>query len=318
MEYVRCRIEDNYNSSISIVWALTKKCNLTCWYCYQNHDPIHKDEIDYKYGITFIKKIINQNPGKIILLSLLGGEVLHYLHIDELLAELSTLENIKINITTNGTKSTVWWTKHRKIFDNIMLSYHHTQHNQTNFFNVCKTITDIDQTKYITIALMMDPNHFQEIYEYGLSLADNIDNLIINIKMLRQLGGSRLPYSNEQKEFALSHNKIRSKIRTIHHNFFGQKNLILTDSDDVEHTVSINQFILEEKHKFKGWVCESGVHSFFIDTDGGVFGANCLCKYLGNITQEVVFNNDPVICIKDSCNCRDDLFITKSKYRKAN
>ena len=310
MKYIKINVEDKFKNKIFISWVLTKKCNYSCWYCYQDSN-IKYNEIDYKYGIEFIKKIIKKYPNKEILVDILGGEVLHYKKINNLLIKLKNL-NVKIDITTNGSKPSEWWSKYRNLFDNITLSYHHKQVNQDKFFETCKIITTTNPNKYINIALMMDPKYFDEIYKYAIYLTKNIDNLIINTKAIRGKDEIQIKYISKQRDILINNNKIKSNKISKNSNPFGQSNLIMYDEFNKKIIQPINTFILKQEHKFKGWYCNYGIDSFYIECNGDVFGANCSQnKNLGNIMNLVKLDNKPIICKNEFCNCRTDLYLTK-------
>ena len=309
---IKSVIEEKHENKIFISWSLTLKCNYSCWYCYQKDEPKTVD-VDYQGCIRFIKRIIERYPDKQILVCILGGEVIHYKHIDGLLNDLQEL-GVKIDITTNGSKPVEWWTKYREVFDNITITYHHGQVDKQQFFDVCKAITDADQKKFINIALMMDPNHFLEIYAFAVHLTQNIYNLIVNCKAIRDDDGVQLKYSDVHRDILVNHHKIRSRRITPFFNHFGQNNLMITHDDGEVVKTPINTFILKQQHQFKGWECYSGIESFYIDHLGDVFGANCCSgEKLGNISGEVKVDNEPIICPNDFCNCRTDLYLTKRK-----
>lgn len=77
---------------------------------------------------------------------------------------------------------------------------------------------------------------------------------------------------------------------------------------------STDEFIGENKHYLKGWICSHGVQNLFINSDGDVYGASCyMSGVLGNVFNDFRAPLTWQKCVKSFCSCGADLFIPKVK-----
>lgn len=303
---MRYEIEKDYRNKIIINLELTLRCNYRCEYCYQR-DWSKTGQLEYRDCIKFIEEIQKRNHDKDILVYILGGEALLYKDISKLLTALYIMK-IETNITTNGSKSIDWWSEYSKKITSIVLSYHHNESNQDEFFNICKTIT---KYKHITVNLMMQPKYFNEIYNFGLRLVNNLDLVIVNLKTIRE-NGINISYTKEQQKLLLENNKLKSKKIYKGYNSFGHTHLEVTDDVGNKRLELINQLLIEEKNRFRGWFCYAGIETFFISHLGEVFGSFCKSNgSMGNIKTHINYRSEPIICDKTMCDCRGDICVTK-------
>ena len=63
---------------------------------------------------------------------------------------------------------------------------------------------------------------------------------------------------------------------------------------------------------FKGWQCMAGLETLMIDNDGSVYRATCKQGgVLGNISNWLPAQEDPILCAKQWCNCASNPNTTK-------
>jgi len=105
------------------------------------------------------------------------------------------------------------------------------------------------------------------------------------------------------------------------------------DKQGHAHQYSVEDLVSQRLNRFKGWTCNAGMQTLYIDYDGSVWVANCAgaannpnSKALGHISEEWgyvgdIFQDDytwptrPVICPFSSCGCGAD--VCTSKVAKA-
>jgi len=311
IDFDKLEVPDEYKKYISITLSLTTECNYKCWYCYQNNME-RSTKIDYEDCIKFVKQVQDKYPEKEVLVLLMGGETLHYKHINELIDELYDM-NVKIDVTTNGSKTEKWWKEYGYKINNVTVSYHHNEVTPEKFIKQCKYITE-NCVRHVSVAVMLEPKHFDEIYQVARDLADQVDNLMILLKPV--WNSLRLSdftdFTKRQYEYILKNRKIKSKKIKFTKSPFDLVDILLI-KDKLVSAVPLNEFTLKRRAKFKGYYCYSGIESFFVDYDGDVYRANCLIENLGNISEKIVLPDDPILCIHDECYCRTDVFITKVK-----
>lgn len=299
--------EEKYKNNIYVTIDLNNNCNYRCSYCYQLDMVDIKDHITYDHILDFFNDLKQKNPNKKIMVILQGGEPTLYKNLSTLLKELKKIVYY-IFIISNGSRSINWWKENSKLFDKICLSYHYEYTDKDHFYNVCKTITN-EINSFITINLMMYPEHIEEIYAYGSKLVNEIDHLIINLKLIRFFK----PYTKEQIDFIKENIKLKSEYCLDGDDeYFSQKNIILKDINNNIEKVDINNLIISKKNGWNGWQCDAG--SFYIKTNGDLFRSNCeIGGPIGNLTTTYELEYDPLICNNEFCNCRNDIYITKRK-----
>ena len=90
--------------------------------------------------------------------------------------------------------------------------------------------------------------------------------------------------------------------------------------DGSEVNISANQLYDKDLHHWKGWLCNAGVTSIYIDNDFSVYAGTCKNDNLGNLFDEnFKFLTEYTICRKESCTaCASDLYTEKLDKRKQN
>ena len=298
-----------FKKYISITVSLTTECNYKCWYCYQNNMK-RETQIYYKDVLKFVKQVQDKYPEKEILVLLIGGETLYYKDINPLIEELYNM-NIKIDITTNGSKSEKWWKKYGKMIENISVSYHHNEVQENKFIEQCKYIVK-NTRRHLSIPLMIEPEYFDEILEFGERLANEIDNLIVLPKPINNalVFDNFQNFTSEQRQKMINIKRFRSKNIKFIDSPFDSSDMIITQNN-VAKIRTLNDIILKGETNFEGMKCYGGIEQFFIDYDGSIYTSNCLIKKIGNLNNPITLPNKPVICNKSYCYCRIDVQTTK-------
>ncbi len=306
----KLEVPNEYKKYISITLCLTSECNYKCWYCYQNAAE-RKTEVDYKDCIKFVKQVQEKYPEKEILVLLMGGETLFYKDINDVIEELYNM-GIKIDVTTNGSKPEKWWVKYGHMINNLTISYHHKEVDEDEFINKCKIITS-NLNRHVSIALMLEPKYFDEIYKVARRLVDEVNNLMIMIKPIENsLCFKDFQYfTTEQNEYILKNRKFKSKIRKITPSPFDLSDVVITEQNGNQTTKPLNEVILRKETNFKGMKCYAGIEEFFMNFDGSIYRANCLIDKLGNVSEDLILPNKPIICDREECYCRIDVQMTK-------
>lgn len=105
------------------------------------------------------------------------------------------------------------------------------------------------------------------------------------------------------------------------------KPLVVLTDDNRKVLASIEDIVASKLNRFKGWICNTGIQSLYIDFDGNVWNGNCsggvgkwLLKqnkpawgYLGNVNENFIIPKDTVICPYETCGCGSDIVVTKYK-----
>lgn len=108
------------------------------------------------------------------------------------------------------------------------------------------------------------------------------------------------------------------------------KYLTAIDKDGIPKECSVEDLIAARQNRFKGWTCNAGLQTLYIDYDGTVWIANCAgavnnpnTNAIGHISEEwgyvgTILEDDytwptkPVICPMTSCGCGADVCTSKA------
>lgn len=146
-------------TSISI--TVIDFCQLKCEYCFQFSKTMSFLTKEKLNVILNQLKKINQKMEIIIM----GGEPTLYPHLNYMLDELNTIENVKeILIFTNGIKLLDKVHFNSKV--RLTFSYHYTQNNKNNIINNLKYLNKINAPIYYDVNIMMVPNKKIDVSEF--------------------------------------------------------------------------------------------------------------------------------------------------------
>ena len=121
-----------------INWFITNKCNYHCTYCHPFNYAGSSKLFDINVYKKFVSKILEQIGNTQLVISFTGGEPTAMPCFDEFVDFLLE-NNVKIGITSNGSKSIKWWTKYQKAFDWVSLSFHTETSNTRQFIDIVET-----------------------------------------------------------------------------------------------------------------------------------------------------------------------------------
>lgn len=139
--------EDINPDSIKLTINPTLQCNLSCWYCYENHgNKTFMDETVVKATMNYIHNLFEENPDTNLIVSFFGGEPL--LYFNKVIEPIITFaqnearkhsKNVGIAFTTNGTLLTDNICAFLKgtnapVSFQITLDGSKVNHNKTRFF----------------------------------------------------------------------------------------------------------------------------------------------------------------------------------------
>ena len=158
------KIYQKYNNFFHINWFITNKCNFSCEYCHPFNYANTSPKFDINVYKNFIHRILNQIGNKQLIISFTGGEPTSLDWFDEFLDFLIE-NNVKIGLTSNGSKSIKWWKKYRKAFDWVSLSFHAEKSNISHFINIIDTIWS---HSLVSVRVMMHPK--DEYFKKGITL----------------------------------------------------------------------------------------------------------------------------------------------------
>jgi len=287
----------DHQNKVKIEWNLGKRCNYDCGYCpsviHDNSSP-HTD-------IDILKAVVDKLPSN-ARISFTGGEPTVHPNFEELV-QYCVHKDIKwINVTTNGTRSPIYYFK--LPVNHIVFSLHF----EKDWKRVLETIlryaaSDVEpgMRKPCIINIMAHPDKMSEV-RIATKKLDNY-NIPYAIRRIRWTNDDHnifddMRYDQNDLDWLLS------KDATAEHN------AIIDD----EIKMHANDIIKKHLNQYKGWSCNIGLESLMINWDGEVHRATCrVGGSLGNIYNGTFeFPTQPIICTRDYCTCAADIPITKT------
>lgn len=286
----------NHQHMIKIEWNLGKRCNYDCEYCpsviHDNYSP-HTD-------IEILKQAVDRLPTN-SRISFTGGEPTVHPEFEELVMYCVQKDISWINVTTNGTRSSLYY---------FRLPIHHivfSLHFEKDWHRVFETITryaasDVEpgMRKPCMINVMAHPDKMTEVRS-----------------ATRRLDSLNIPYAIRRIRWTNDDHNIFDDMR------YDQQDLDWIMSKDAtvapnciidnKQKMHANDIIKFHKNKFKNWACTAGQESLMINWDGEVHRATCrVGGSLGNIySGSFTLPDQPVICTRDFCTCAADIPLTK-------
>jgi len=159
-------VEMNFPIVHQILWDITRRCNYDCNYCWpsvhNNVEPHHEYD---KIIETIDKAVGTWAEGDEIRWNFGGGEPTMHPRFMDILRHLNKL-NQWVLVTTNGSRSTRFWTEAVQHINSINMSAHFGSMdlfpgNEKRFVDVCRIIIDhhkkVNKDHWLEIKLMTPP-----------------------------------------------------------------------------------------------------------------------------------------------------------------
>ena len=167
-------VEMNFPIPYQILWDIGRKCNYNCSYCWPSVHSNTEKFPDFEEVIGTIDMIIdNWSEGEEIRWNFGGGEPTMHPKFLEIIKYLKS-KNQWILVTTNGSRSTKFWSDAVKYVNSINMSAHFEsmdlyKGNEDRFIENCKIIIDhhdsVDDDFWLEIKLMTPPGFLDKAQE---------------------------------------------------------------------------------------------------------------------------------------------------------
>ncbi len=264
---------------------ITNKCNLNCSFCSRSNRLLKEMTIDqFKIVISKIKKYTDS-----IYLHIKGEPLLHS-KLDNIL-EVCDLENIKVNITTNGTllKDRFDILNNHKCIRQINISLH-SENNKKNYFDECFNCGKILSTKMFISYRIWTLNNFK----LDKKSTDIVDKII--------------SYYNLSSEIVEKIKKDKS-IKIDNNTYINKENLFNWPSIDNNLNINLKCYGLISQ---LGILSDGTIVPCCLDSEGSINLGNIFVDDLetvlnSDLVKSIIngFNNNESICLLcKNCNFR--------------
>jgi len=307
---------------LRIEFMIGNYCNYKCWYCgpYANSGDTRWPN-DYDSLLKNFKHLLDfyvSNGKNNFEVNLLGGEPALWPNVSRFARDLKKFYNVKVTMTTNGSRTVRWWEKNADAFDKILFSYHHKEANLEHYI----TVLDVVYNKGVPMnsLVLMDPTVWDECV-----LAIEEMKKSKNPWFICAMEVHPPQYTKKQRLFFKNHIKRRPPIWKILKDEY--KNILKGKtkafySDGTRKKVERNYFSVNNLNNFKGWMCNIGIENINIQKDGKITGTcgnyvygeeRFYNLYDPNFTEVFQPNLIPSLCTKTGCWCQPEMLMTKWK-----
>jgi organic radical activating enzyme len=303
-------------------YQFTNVCNYKCWYCWpDSHSATHRwpDLSLIKKNLGHLITHYQSNGKKKIVINLTGGEPTLWPELAEFVEYFYEKYDCKFSLITNGSRTINWWEKNSGYFDRITISVHHQSCDLHHIIQVADLI--YKQGVIAEAQVLMDSYAWDKCESLVNGLKTSKHKWMISVKEI--IIDDKQIYNNTQKEF-LSKSVKRSPNFFYHliNNKLGNKRYTVTYHDGRANKIDYNTILINSWNHFKGWECNLGVDSIFIDFTGMISGTCREFLYGENFYYNIhdidfveKFNPDirPIICSKQGCYCIPEVNLKKRK-----
>ena len=319
MELVRVEHSNKkYKDWVRIEWNMGRRCNFDCSYCgadlhdnTSKHMPFEK----FEYAVKTMREFYKE---KQIRMSITGGEPFVHPRILDILELFPRYGVEECSTITNGSLPLEKYQRALELIDNLIFSWHFEFLRVDHMKHVLSNLN----RKQVKVHLMYLPGKLDETKGVVDWLKEN--KVKFNVRRIRpmtnlQTGEMNKPYSSGMKfagiQYAGAENYYSDEeleyLKTFNKAGTAEMNCELFTKDESWFD-NVNTLTKNKWNTFKRWKCMAGIETLMIDNDGSVYRATCKQGgVLGNLETGFKLEEDPVLCMKQWCNCAADLNTTK-------
>jgi len=307
---------------VDINFQMGNTCNYACWYCFPgSHEGTYRWP-DLDLATKNLEHIINcyKEIGKTeFQIDLIGGEPTLW---PELIKFTQHFRNLgcTFHLSTNGSRTLSWWEKNGGEFDTVYISCHH---ERIDVEHVSK-LADMLWSKHNNVIcdVLMDTKDWATCVTIVDRLLESETSFPVNVKPIK-LGNTTQDTTYEQSQYLLNQRKRNPKQDEIFKPKKSKPPVLLTYEDGSTQEVSKNYVLINNLNNFKGWSCNLGVDTVFINFDGSI-GSVCGNNILGFKSGEYNLYDPklaekfkpiikPVTCEKEKCMCQVGFLLPKHR-----
>ena len=308
------------DDTLYLQYQFTNTCNYKCWYCFPgSHEGTHRwPSLELvKTNLGHLIEHYRAHGKKKIVINLTGGEPTLWPDLDVFVKYFYEKYNCTFSLITNGSRTLNWWKTNAQYFDRISISVHHSANNTEHIKTVADTI--YEQGVIVEAQVMMDMTNWIWCQSIVNELKTSKRRWMISAKEI--LVDNEIIYNDQQKEyFKNSIKRYPNIFYFLRNNKLDIKRFSVILENGKRKSVSNSAIIVNDWNHFKGWECNLGVDSIFVDYTGRISGT-CGEYLFGkdfyyNLHDQDFTDNfhpriTPVICTKDGCYCTPEVNLKK-------
>lgn len=306
-----------------ISYMMSNLCNYKCSYCFPgSNEGTHLYNKDWSLvakNINFLFDYYKQHTHKRKFdINITGGEPTLWPDLDKFCKTFKDRNDTFITLQSNGSRTLRWWNENGYVFDKVLLSAHHKEIDIDHFINVADTL--YDQGVYVVVTVCMDPNGWDESVALIKKLESSKNRWYIRLQKLE----GNFTYTPDQVKFLKSPVvRLPNLIYAWKHRkkFYNKESKVKFDNGKIKQ-MSSHEISLNNWNHFKGWDCNLGVDSLFINLNGELTGT-CSQKIYDKDFYYNINDTDftekfnpaitPTRCDNYGCYCVPEINMTKAK-----
>ena len=307
------RVVQHQQDLVHITWMINNICQNKCTYCVPELNSGKGHHYKWEDASKFVDLLFEKYS--LMHFSVTGGEPSLCSFFPDLVKKITDTDKHTIGLTTNGYASVDYWKKISQSVSYICFSYH-PEYPTEEFLE--KVLYSAMNT-VVTVRVMMHPRY----WEHSLKVYEDIKDLpSIFVEPVRvvdwgQKDRSIFVYNEEQLEwFARKETSQKGGFDAPEANFSKFVDLrsdFVMSNGDVKGANALD-FVNSGETNFKGYVCEVGLKSLFVEHTGDIFLGNCCIGGVqGNLNDpdNIKWPTKRVICTKSICHCASDICLNK-------
>mgnify|MGYP001173154137 FL=1 len=312
------KIQRRTNNLMLITWVINNICTNACDYCPTSLHNGSNHNYEWSNAKQFWQTLLSKYDKLQVAIS--GGEPTLSPFLLDFCKMIHDAGN-KVGITTNLARTSRYMQSLAPYLAYCSASYH-PSYEDKDFLEKALSIANITP---INLRVMMDGRYWDKGLKFLESCKPHKNITVEAVKVLKWTKrGKGHHYTEEQlkwfKEYTSTTGiEITDELGV--KTYFTQK---IDDRSDIHFADGevINSYGREQelinagKSNFKGWKCNMGLESFFIQWSGKVYLANCMQEgAIGDINKpdQIIWPTSSVICKRNRCHCASDVLITKEK-----
>lgn len=324
-------INSQESNVLDIRFWPTDICNYDCSYCFPNSkDGIYRfpKNIDtvvknFKLLFDFYQSKFNKTQFKINLVG--GGEPTMWPHFSKFCSDIKKDHDVRLQVTTNGSRTMRWWEENYHHLDKVVLSTHHEFSDIEHLIKVA----DFVHSKEIVVntLVLMDASEWEKCIAIVEQFKTSAQPWIIEVKAVVDSPGRDInSYNQEQLQY------MKQGLKRIPDSDWLIKRLHILNpfksvalySDNSVRAFKPDEYITTKSNAFYGWKCDVAKENLVITYDGSVSGS-CQEQIFKNTNLNMfaeTFQEDflsaqvelnTIVCPRPLCGCTPDTHISKSR-----
>jgi len=316
------KIITDYKDNLDVELMLSNVCNYKCTYCFpgSNEGDLRWPDKNYDTVVGNIKELFRfyqkYHNKKKFHVKVMGGEPTVWSKLPEFIADIKSMSDSFVRMSTNASRTMRYWKQHSDKFDQIMISVHNQFADMDHIIEVANHIYSTGKTN-LYVGVLMDPDNWELSVNNFEYLMANSKEWHLAVAPVHFDGLTR--YTQEQLIYL--NNAPKRKHKQPIDFYTGLTAPLFLDHNGNKVDTDQHKIIVNKENQFKGYRCNIGLDRIFVYGNGEIKGScgqkffpNNLNLYSNNFIDNLITEPlSPSICEQTACSCSSEVVLTKVK-----